>query len=173
MMKPLYVVFLVLSAVLAACQPGTQKKTSTEDSISPATLATPVIPVAPPDPYVTELKAQDTLFEDGSIPSSWEVAGFDDPADFKKFMIEFKDWVNRDLVDSIAAHIQFPLKKYATPAQFKAKYATIFDKETKRVVADMRLDRIFRNYQGAMIGDGLIWFNQASPGRYHIIAINK
>lgn len=172
MMKPLYFAFPVLFALLVACQSGTQKQTSTEDSISPATLATPVIPVAPPDPYVTEIKAQDTLFEDGSRPTSWDAAGFDDPADFKKFMIEFKDWVNRDLVDSITMHIQFPLKKYATPAQFKAKYAEIFDKETKKMVAEMRLDRIFRNAQGAMVGDGLIWFNQ-SPQGYRIIAINK
>ncbi|MET6997310.1 hypothetical protein [Chitinophaga defluvii] len=172
MRKPLYFILLALSGLLFACESGTQKNTGTEDSISPATLATPVIPVAPPDLYVTELKAQDTLFEDGSKPSGWDVAGFDDPADFKKFMIEFKDWVNRDVADSIIAHIQFPLKKYATPALFKAKYAEIFDKKTKQVVANMRLDRIFRNYQGAMIGDGLIWFNQ-TPSGYRIIAINK
>jgi hypothetical protein len=161
-----------LFVAFAACQSGPLKNTTSEDSISPATIATPVIPVVPPDPYVVEMKAQDTLFEDGSIPVSWEIAGFTDPADFKKFIIEFKDWVNRDLVDSISKHIQYPLKKYATPAQFKAAYPEIFDKQTKEIVAESRLDRIFRTSQGAMIGDGLIWFTQVPHG-YRIIAINR
>ena len=42
----------------------------------------------------------------------------------------------------------------------------------KMMVDTQRLDRISRNYQGAMLGNGEIWFSVIN-GHYKIIAINK
>lgn len=119
-----------------------------------------------------QLTSVDTLFEDGSIPTSWANAGFDDPVGFKRFIIVFKDWVKADNKDSIAAHINFPVAPAKTADIFKEKYADIFDKKLKAVVGKQRLDRIFRNADGAMIGSGQLWFT-VNQGSYMITAINK
>lgn len=163
-------------ALLYACQ-GPVKKNSTDhlDSTltSPDTSASAAAPApSGEDTIQQQLAAQDTLFEDGSTPASWENAGFKDPRAFKLFVVKLKEWVQTDNADSIAAHIHFPLKRAKTPADFKKKYPQIFDAKLKAVVASQRLDRIFRNYQGAMIGNnGEIWINEL-PAGYTIIAIN-
>ena len=165
--------FLLLLA--AACQsgPSPQQSGKVVDSLIPDTVAAIGTPGSPADPVDAQIHAQDTLFEDGSIPSDWGNAGFNDPEAFKRFLVRFKEWVRTDNVDSISAHIEYPIKGYKTAEQFKKSYANIFDKQMKDVVEQQRLDRIFRNYQGAMLGDGAIWFYEIDKKGYRIIAINK
>lgn len=136
-----------------------------EDTSNNATPAQPTSDMA-------QIAAQDTMFEDGSIPTKWGNAGFDNPADFKNFIVQFKDWVKNDNTDSIAAHINFPIKAAKTAAIFKEKYTDIFTDKLKEAVAGQRLDRIFRNSDGAMVGSGQIWFTTVK-GNYVITAINK
>lgn len=165
---------LVLLLLTAACQsgPSPQQSGKVVDSLIPDTVAAIGTPGPPADPVETQIRAQDTLFEDGSIPASWETAGFNDPEAFKRFLVQFKEWVRTDNVDSISAHIEYPIKGYRTPEQFKKSYANIFDKQMKDVIEKQRLDRIFRNYQGAMLADGAIWFYEVDKKGYRIIAIN-
>ncbi|MGI8952021.1 MAG: hypothetical protein ACR2FN_10600 [Chitinophagaceae bacterium] len=118
-----------------------------------------------------QINAPDSLFEDGSQPASWRNAGFDDPANFKIFLIQFKGWVKNNNEDSIAAHIQFPLKKIKSSDEFKANYNALFTSQLKDAIQRQRVDRIFRNQNGAMISDGKIWFNEIR-GKYFITAIN-
>lgn len=165
----------IMILLIAACQsgPAPQESGKVVDSLIPDTVAA----IGTPDPSEiddeAQIKAQDTLFEDGSRPSTWSNAGFDDPEDFKRFLVVFKEWVRSDKVDSIAGRIEFPIKGYKTAEQFKKDYEKIFDKQMKDVVEKQRLDRIFRNYQGAMIGAGAIWFSVIDKKGYRIIAINK
>ncbi|KAA2238447.1 hypothetical protein F0L74_19660 [Chitinophaga agrisoli] len=170
---------LILCLLLAACQPkpSPQQPSDGLDTVLTDTVLTDTparAAIMPPeDPSGLQLLAQDTLFEDGSKPANWDDAGFTDPAGFKRFVARFKEWVRADQVDSIAASIRYPLGKYKTAAQFKQHYAQVFDRELKEIVASQRLDRIFRNYQGAMLGNGAIWFTQTDQSGYRIIAINK
>lgn len=166
------ILFLVLAA---SCQsrPTPQESGKVADSLVPDTVAATTTPGAPEDTLLARIRAQDTVFEDGSRPTDWKNAGFDDPESFKRFLIRFKEWVRNDNADSIAGRIEFPIKGYKTAEQFKNNYAKIFDKQLKDVVEQQRLDRIFRNYQGAMIGDGAIWFSVIANKGYRIIAINK
>jgi hypothetical protein len=161
--------FFLAFPVLAACNNQTTEESKTD--------TTQVVNVTDKEPTskdadMEQIKAQDTLFEDGSKPSSWTHAGFDDPTAFKQFVIQFKEWVKTDNVDEIVAHIRFPLKKVKTSEAFKKQYAQIFTQQLKDEIAKQRLDRIFRNVDGAMLGDGLIWF-VPSGKKYSIIAINN
>lgn len=163
---------IFLLPLLFACNTAS-KKTAADSSIIEGVKE--LVPVAPPpavDPQAAQVQAQDTLFEDGTIPSSWENAGFNDPEGFKLFLLRFKDWVKNDRIDSIVMHTRFPLRQYKTAAVFQQHYADIFDASMKTAVDTQRLDRIFRNAQGAMIGGGKIWFAPLPEG-YRIIAINK
>lgn len=167
--------YLLLVALLYSC--NTISNTQKEDSsiVDGAKNLLPVQPAPEPqvNPQTEQINLQDTLFEDGSTPSSWSNAGFDNPADFKEFLLSFKDWVKKDQVDSITAYIRFPLKNYKTPDAFKKAYPKVFDDSLKKVIETQRLDRIFRNYQGAMLGNGEIWFSVIQKEGYKIIAINK
>lgn len=122
-------------------------------------------------PVTDSLHAPDTLFKDGSIPTSWENAGFSDPVAFKTFIMQLKDWVRNDNMDSIAAHIQFPLKNVKTADAFKKDYNKLFNEKIKTAIAAQRVDRVFRNSSGAMIGSGELWFIE-NKGNYYITAIN-
>ncbi|WP_123864570.1 hypothetical protein [Chitinophaga barathri] len=163
---------ILLFPLLFACH-TTSKKTAADSSIIEGVKE--LVPVAPPpsiDRQAAQVQAQDTLFEDGTIPSTWSNAGFDDPEGFKQFLLRFKDWVKNDRKDSVILHVQFPLRQYKTAKSLEQHYDKIFDASLKALVDTQRLDRIFRNYQGAMIGSGQIWF-ASMPDGYRITAINK
>ncbi len=164
---------ILLLPLLLACNTATQKTTADSSIVDGVKDLVPVAPPPSVDQQVAaQVQAQDTLFEDGTVPTSWSAAGFDDPAGFKQFMLRFKDWVKNDQKDSVTAHVQFPLREYKTEKSFLTSYGKIFDASLKAKVDSQRLDRIFRNQQGAMIGSGEIWF-ASLPNGYRIIAINK
>lgn len=123
------------------------------------------------DSLEVQIMAPDSVFEDGSRPTSWAHAGFHDPVRFKRFLIRFKDWVQNDAVDSIAGHVRFPIRGAGSAAWFKEQYPRIFTANLKATIAKQRLDRIFRNGQGAMIGNGEVWFVEWR-GKYWITAVN-
>lgn len=167
--------FLSLILLMAACNSQTtttDDKLNTDTMPQAATTAEPAQATTKEDFDVAQISAQDTLFEDGSRPTSWANAGFDDPTRFKEFLVQFKEWVKTDDIDKIAAHIRFPIAKAKNAAEFKQRYAQIFSQQVKDAVASQRLDRIFRNAEGAMLGDGAIWFIP-SGNSYVIRAINN
>jgi len=124
-----------------------------------------------PNSLEAQVNAPDSIFEDGSRPTTWKNAGFDNPARFKRFLFQYKGWVKRDLIDSISAHIRYPVRGAGSAAWFKEQYPHIFTHRLKAVILHQRLDRIFRNGQGAMLGNGDIWFIE-DKGRYWVTAIN-
>ena len=129
------------------------------------------------DTFGKTIKASATLTSDSLTPGkttaeSWRISGFDDPEGFKAFFKKYKTWVAADNVDSIAAHIKFPLRNCKTAASFIKEYSTYFNGKVKRSVAHQDTDKFFANYNGAMTGDGELWFNDIN-GEYYVIAINN
>ncbi|HTJ13184.1 MAG TPA: hypothetical protein VL547_14210 [Dinghuibacter sp.] len=169
-MRPLCL--LLLLAVLA-CHSANKKKLPYDSSNVVPGGKDSLSAAAPQD--VDSLEAQihapDTLFEDGSRPTSWARAGFNDPVGFKRFLLTFRGWVQKDQVDSISDHIRYPLRAAGSPGWFRERYPHLFTHTLKAVILRQRLDRIFRNGQGAMLGTGEIWFVE-SHGRYWVSAIN-
>jgi len=121
-------------------------------------------------PYWNEMHADDLEWE-GTVPTGWGTATIKNAVDFKTFMIKFKRWVAEDDVESISKLIRLPIKEINSKAEFKNNYSRIFTPEMKEAIASQRLDRIFRNDQGAMIGNGDVWFQQIGRD-YKIIALN-
>jgi hypothetical protein len=165
----------LLGLLLAAsCGQGNHQKKMTDTTVTagqPAdTTAAAAVPQAN-DSITAQLHAQDTVFEDGSRPASWYNAGFNNPVAFKQFLVRFKSWVSSNETDSIAAHVRFPLKNAANITAFKKHYPQLFSSKVKNSIAAQRLDRIFRNSQGAMIGNGAVWFTE-DQNNYLLIAVN-
>ena len=154
---------MLLLLMIVGCQSATKRK--------PPYDSTNVVPGGMDSSTEAQLYAPDSVFEDGSRPISWERAGFHDPVRFKRFLLAFRGWVQRDQVDSISDHIRFPIRAAGSPAWFRERYAHLFTPALKAVILHQRLDRIFRNGQGAMLGNGEIWFVE-THGRYWVSAIN-
>jgi hypothetical protein len=174
-MLRIHLMILVIPLMLAGCHsktPSTAAAPYDSSTVTPAGKDS-LSAGAPSDidSLEVQIRAQDSVFEDGSRPTSWKNAGFNHPERFKRFLILFKDWVKKDQEDSVAAHIRYPIRGAGTAAWFKEQYVHIFNHHLKTVIARQRLDRVFRNGQGAMIGNGDVWFVERG-GQYWVSALN-
>ena len=120
----------------------------------------------------TNIISKDTALNDATTDEQYSIAGFNNPAGFKAFFNTFRGWVVSNNIDSIAAHIQFPLKNCTTVGAFKKDYENLFNAQVKSSVGDQDINHFFANQQGVMTGNGELWFNEIN-GKYFIIAINN
>jgi len=116
----------------------------------------------------------DSVFSDGSRPTSWKNAGITDSLSVKLFIKKLKRWVEDNQVDSISAYLQYPLRNpgIKDAKDFKLNYGDYFSDGVKAAIAGQRLTQIFRNEQGAMIGQGQVWLREQDH-QIKIIAINN
>jgi hypothetical protein len=166
---------LILAGLMAGCH-SPKQQAEASPAIYDSSIATPggkdpAGGKASKDSVEAQINGPDSVFEDGSRPTTWANAGFGSPARFKRFLVVFKGWVKRDRVDSISAHIRYPIRGAGSAAWFKEQYPHIFTRHLKLVISHQRLDRIFRNGQGAMVGNGDLWFIE-DKGRYWVTAVN-
>lgn len=159
------------TVLLAACQdqPKQAIETTASDSLSI---------VSPPEKQVATSVdtsfVEDSIFADGSIPTSWEVAGITDPRAFRHFVERFQGWVAKGQADSIADHTRFPLRIAKSRKVFLENYNKIFTDPVKAAIAGQNLKQIFRRDQGAMLGQGEVWIGQKEQDTvaFEITAIN-
>ncbi len=57
--------------------------------------------------------------------------------------------------------------------EFLAKYSKIFTPHVKQVINDQTPRCLFGNWQGAMVGQGELWFQQQSDGAFKLITIQS
>jgi hypothetical protein len=116
--------------------------------------------------------ADDSVFADGSKPSSWQTAGITDVKGFKMFLKEVQQAVLNNDKEKLAKSIAYPLGKQIRNEQdFIKHYDRIFSKDAKLAIARLNFSQLFRNSKGVMCEDGKIWFSQVGD-QFKIIAIN-
>lgn len=86
-----------------------------------------------------------------------------------------KDFENEDW-DSLSKKIKYPVtigaKTFKTAKQFmEAKPASLFSDDFAKAVLDTDCGELFANGEGAMLGDGEVWFTE-SDGALKISALN-
>ena len=121
-------------------------------------------------PLLVQLQSDD-LEWNGTVPTGWSTASITNPKDFKLFLIRFKGMVANNDVDALSNLVQYPLKEIKNKADFKANFSRLFSDNLKEAVDVQRLDRIYRNNKGAMIGDEHLWFKQFGNS-YKIVSID-
>ena len=121
------------------------------------------------EPEQTEF-SDDAVFADGSIPTTWEVAGITDPVGFKKFLLALQIAVIAHNKNIVVASLD--TKKFKKEDALN-NYETLFNPKVVSAFQDLNIHQIFRNYQGAMIGSGIVWFEENSDGTFSILAINN
>lgn len=180
-MKNWFIILVVIGIVLfGACNDGSNNTSSNADTPGVKTVDTSAAAVTtqsttnfPSDIIIADLQ-DDSVFADGSQPTSWQNAGIDDPAAFKQFVKKLQHWVAISQKDSVASIVAFPLANplVKDKESFIARYDTFVNDSVKAALKNQNLRQIFRNANGAMIGNGRIWLGQIQGG-YAITAINN
>jgi hypothetical protein len=121
-----------------------------------------------------EDETDDEVYYQKAKLSSWSSAGITDPIALKKMIKKLQYWAANDMKDSIATVISYPLihPSIANEQQFIEKYDTYFNTKVKTALANQKLSRLFRSYQGVMLTGGELWFKQ-KDNRFLISFINN
>lgn len=142
--------------------------------------ATPIPIYSTGDPADTALTPEERMdkkiFDDGSIPTSWEIAGIKDPIRLKHFIKYFQYLMNHDLKKEMVQFIKFPqnnvIPECKDKIDFLQNYNQIFDKELKESINSQKLNQIFRNSGGAYIGNLPNIIINSQNGFYKIYIVN-
>ena len=168
-------IFPWLICLLSACGPVSQKQE-------------PVIVQAPsslPDTLVTDGKdtvavkaalseeemKDDSVFKDGSVPSSWKNAGISDVKGLKLFLKQVQQWVIANDRQKLAAAVKYPLKNISNEKDLIAAFDTVFTKEVRAAFTMINFNQVFRNQNGVMLDGGKVWISQFGND-FKIFAIN-
>jgi hypothetical protein len=167
------IVIAFLFVVFTACDNNKNTHDTMAADSSTITVATPVVL----DTLVNSLTISenemkdDSVFADGSIPTSWANAGITDVRGLKLFLKQAQQWVMNNDKEKLAAAIRYPLKNIKNEQELIAAYDNVFTKEVKLSFATINFNQIFRNQQGVMTTGGKVWINQFGD-KFKIFAIN-
>ena len=104
----------------------------------------------------------------------------------KKFLAEVLDAIHKKDVAWIAGHMSYPLSVTVSNRTYIVKsqkeFAPILSRELtdsiRTKIADAAKEPLFKNWQGVMVGDGLLWFSAYKdagdkPWTYVIFAVGR
>lgn len=113
-------------------------------------------------------------------------------AGFQAFVIELQEVVEADDREALLAMVRFPLRvndlrssepettMFETRDELEARFDWVFDSGFRLAVAAQNPKDVFSSYDGAMLGNGQIWFDYgcasedcAEPGPVQIFSINR
>lgn len=114
---------------------------------------------------------------DSSNP--YEVAGINDPAEFTTYFAKLQKAVKGNKPAEVADLISYPMnlnkdnKKYViySKNEFIKKYDRIFTSSVRENLLAQKVDKLFVNYQGIMVGDGDLWMGKPN-NKLGVIAVN-
>jgi hypothetical protein len=101
------------------------------------------------------------------VDNQFAMAGIDNPKDARSFLEHLKAAVQNKDHDALAALVHYPLAMYDNGKVVKIyrsrnallkNFNTVFTPKVLKAVRDAKFKTLFVRDQGAMIGDGEIWF---------------
>jgi len=112
--------------------------------------------------------------------STVDLLGADVAKKSRAFLADLQQAVSSGNRSKVAAMVSYPLlvihggrrTHVKTKAAFLSSYGTIFDEHVRKAVAQQTSKCLFGNYQGAMIGNGELWFSEQANGTMKIISVN-
>jgi hypothetical protein len=98
----------------------------------------------------------------------------------RAFLAVLKAEVKMDNRRKIASMVAYPLRVFVgeekrivrNPSEFLAHYEDIITPHVKDAILKQSVPCLFGNYQGAMIGQGEVWFQEQRDGAFGIISVN-
>jgi hypothetical protein len=133
----------------------------------------------------TTSRAQDAKASPCGGSDTVDKLGADTAKDTRAFVAQLQQLVRNDDKHAIASEVSYPLRvnKSAngkpthslirTPKQFISSYDRLFNGKVKSaILSPTAIPCLFGNYQGFMIGDGQLWFQETAPQIFRISALN-
>jgi hypothetical protein len=171
-MQKLYLLFIV-TFLFVSCHdnesndgdPGISKKQWIPPVVAKDTSSISAVALS-----ADEMK-DDSVFADGSIPTTWANAGVTDVMGLKLFLKQLQLWVMNNDKKRIATAIAYPLRDIKNEQEFVNAYDKFFTKEVKLSFATINFSQLFRNQHGVMTDGGKVWIQQFDSA-FKIFAIN-
>jgi hypothetical protein len=112
--------------------------------------------------------------------STVDLQGTDFAQKSRAFLSELQSAVKAADKAKVGAMISYPLlvirgerkTHIRTKAEFLSHYDAILDAHIRQAIARQSAKCLFGNYQGAMIGDGEVWFREKLNGTMKIVTVN-
>jgi hypothetical protein len=112
--------------------------------------------------------------------STVDLQGADVARRSRAFLSELQTAVSQGDKAQVAAMVSYPVlviqggrkTRIKTKAEFLSQYDAIFDAHVRQAIAHQSARCLFGNYQGAMIGDGEVWFSEQPNGTMKIVTVN-
>jgi len=127
------------------------------------------------------VRAQTTPDPEACKGSTVDLQGADFALKSRAFLTELQSAVKAEDKAKVAAMISYPLlvihgsrkTRIKTKQELLHQYDAIFDAHVRQAIAQQSAKCLFGNYQGAMIGDGEVWFREQPNGRMKIVTVNS
>ena len=113
---------------------------------------------------------------DKSVTTTWEDIDIQDVHGLKIFIKKLKLWSEQGNKDSVAANIDFPLvndESISSSKIFLQQYDKIFNNKVKQALQQQKLNELFKNFQGVMIGSGEMWIANVSKTKNEVYKIRS
>lgn len=114
--------------------------------------------------------------------NKYAVAGIEDAAAFEQYFNSLKQLIARDDKKAVADSFIYPVsividdKKttFQNADEMVAQYDKVFTDKVKEAVAKQKVEDLFVNYQGVMVGNGELWLgvNVDNGEEYYILSVN-
>jgi hypothetical protein len=92
------------------------------------------------------------------VDNQFEMAGIDNPKDARNFLKYLKAAVQNEDYAALAALVHYPLTMYDNGKVIKIYRSRNALLKNFKAIRDAKFETLFARDQGAMIGDGEIWF---------------
>lgn len=132
------------------------------------------------DQYRKENSTQGTVSADSD---KYYVAGIDDAAEFDETFLMLQQAVADNDQATVAEYIAYPIRvnidgnkvEIKNEKEFIEKYDKIMTDPVKEAFINQKIEEVFVNYQGIMVGSGEIWFTQlaGTKHKFSIYGINN
>jgi hypothetical protein len=168
-----YIPLIIIAAILMMCcrQPSKENAIAKSGAKEIVELAvdSELMKVSALSP--AELK-DDSVFSDGSVPSSWKTARVSDVKGLKLFIKQLQQWVIANDREMLASAVQYPLDDaIKTRESLTVNFDGVFTKAVKLSLATTNFNQLFRSERGVMLDGGKIWVAQKGDN-FKIISIN-
>ncbi len=99
----------------------------------------------------------------------------------RRFLATLQALVKADDRQQIAGMIRYPLNVYSAkrhrrisnPGAFVSGYPVLFSPAVKKAIEQQSPECLFGNWQGVMIGNGEVWFEEGPDGTIKIKTLNQ
>ncbi len=172
-MKKCFFFLLSVSVICFACnQPDKDKTAVNSTDTIPSSKISPATEMMKVSELSAEELKDDSVFIDGSRPTSWDIAGITDVKGLKLFIKQLQQWTITNDKEKLASVVQYPIHKtIKSKAALIANYDSVFTKQVQLSFATVNFNQLFRNAQGVMTNGGRVWIGQIGKD-FKIIAIN-